>query len=66
MEETEVDKIAKAVISAVAKLNVDTKSKEEPKPEGGAVVFNCPECGTTVKGMTPYCPNCGCGLEWEE
>ena len=63
MEEKDVNSIAGAVTTALAKLNADTK-----KPEGKEdtkEVFNCPECGTPVKGMTSYCPSCGCELEWE-
>jgi rubrerythrin len=61
MEEKEVDDIASAVTRAISKLNADSN---EEKKESETDVFACPECGTSVKGMTTYCPGCGCELEW--
>lgn len=58
MEEKDISGIAGAVAKELAKLNAD---KPEEK---GEETFNCPECGTPVKGMMPYCPGCGCPLEW--
>ena len=65
MEETEINSIAKAVSAAVGKLNEDTK-KEENKDTGTPETFNCPDCGTVIKALTAYCPNCGLALDWEE
>ena len=62
MEEKDISGIAGAVAKELAKLNVEKPTT----PEGEEVEegFNCPECGTPVKGMTKYCPGCGCELEW--
>lgn len=64
MEEKDINNIASAVSNALAKLNADTTTKEEKKPDVEEV-FNCPECGTTIKGGTAFCQGCGCCLEWE-
>ena len=63
MEEKDISNIAGAVSRELAKLN-----SEKPTENGEKIVeegFNCPECGSPVKGMTPFCPTCGCPLEWE-
>jgi len=67
-EKIDINGIAGAVAKELAKLKEDSdKGKEdvEKKPNAEEAVFNCPECGTSVKGMTAYCPGCGCPLEWE-
>ena len=68
MEEKDVNSIASAVTTALAKLDADTikekggvKDKEMPSE-----VFKCPECGGEVSGGIPYCSHCGCELEWGE
>ena len=63
MEEKDISIIAGAVAKEIAKLNVEKpeiKNEQEEVEEG----FSCPDCGTPVKGMTKYCPGCGCELEW--
>ena len=71
MEEKDINNIASAVSNALAKLNADTaaaKEKVHPEHVNEMVlpeVFTCPECGTEVKGGTPFCQGCGCCLEWE-
>jgi len=65
-EKIDINGIAGAVAKELAKLKEDSdKEKEDLKPNEEVEVFNCPECGTPVKGMTTYCPGCGCQLEWE-
>ncbi|GAH24988.1 unnamed protein product [marine sediment metagenome] len=70
MEEKDVNSIASAVTSALAKLNVDTAAKDrgEVKDKSGETpteVFRCPDCGGEVVGGIIYCQHCGCELEWE-
>ena len=65
MEEKDINGIAAAVSAAIGKLNSDTKEKEVDI-DAAERVFNCPDCGTSVKARTTYCPNCGCPLEWED
>ena len=65
MEEKDVNSIAGAVTTALAKLNADAASDNGdklPKDE----VFRCPECGGTVTGGVQFCASCGCELEWED
>ena len=68
-EKIDVNGIAGAVAKELAKLNAEneaTKSTNDVKSESNeSESFVCPECGTSVKGMTTYCPGCGCELEWE-
>ena len=66
MEEKDVNGIASAVTAALAKLNADTRDKEEVKDKGvPPEIFKCPECGGEVSGGITYCQHCGCELEWE-
>ena len=64
-EKIDINGIAGAVAKELAKLKEDTDKRSDTKNESEAGVFNCPECGTPVKGMTTYCPGCGCELDWE-
>ena len=70
-EKIDINGIAGAVAKELAKLNADKEDADARRDtigennESGAEVFNCPECGAPVKGMTTYCPGCGCPLEWE-
>jgi len=70
-EKIDINGIAGAVAKELAKLKEDADKRSDTKSgnnESGAEVsesFVCPECGTPVKGMTTYCPGCGCQLEWE-
>jgi rubrerythrin len=69
MDEKDVNSIASAVSNALAKLNADTageKGEERKEKREEEETFVCPDCGTSVKGMTKYCPGCGCELEWGE
>lgn len=68
MEEKDVNSIANAVTTALAKLNADTinKEREEIKEKGvPPEVFKCPDCDGEVSGGIRYCMHCGCELEWE-
>ena len=67
-EKIDINGIAGAVAKELAKLKEDSdkvKEEAEKKPNAEEASFNCPECGAPVKGMTTYCPGCGCELEWE-
>ena len=69
MEEKEINGIASAVTSALAKLNADTIAKEKEEVKGKEIpteVFKCPDCGGEVSGGMMYCQHCGCELEWED
>lgn len=68
MEEKDVQGIASAVSTALAKLNADTAAiKEEVKEKGiPSEIFKCPDCGGEVSGGILYCSHCGCALEWED
>ena len=70
MEEKDINNIAGAVTTALAKLNADTAAKEKEakdkeKPEIEET-FKCPDCDAPVKGGIAYCQACGCPLEWAE
>jgi len=65
-EKIDINGIAGAVAKELAKLKEDSdKGKEDSDKGKEEAGFNCPECGTVVKGMTTYCPGCGCELDWE-
>ena len=64
MEEKDVNNIASAVTTALAKLNADTvREKGEEKTEE---VFSCPDCGAKITAGIGFCQACGCELEWGE
>lgn len=66
MEQKDVDGIANAVSRELVKLN---KSETEVVSDAVTPVdetFICPECGSVIEPMMPFCPGCGCELEWGE
>ena len=69
MEEKDINNIAGAVTSALAKLDTAAKEKEINLRDTGKEiteeVFKCPECDAPVKAGIAYCAMCGCPLEWE-
>ena len=70
MEEKDVNSIASAVTSALAKLNADTAAKlnadtaAKEKDSEKTETFKCSECGRERTGGIAYCHACGCELEW--
>lgn len=71
MEQKDVDGIANAVSRELAKLNKELPPQKKENSESSAEdstpeTFTCPECGNLVKAMMPFCPGCGCELEWGE
>jgi hypothetical protein len=72
MEEKDVNSIANAVSSALAKLNTAKEATDKRSDNKGesneseAEVFSCPDCGAKITGGIGFCQACGCALEWEE
>lgn len=73
MDQKDVDGIANAVSRELAKLNkenADPKDSKDnpmnPNDQRPEETFICPECGNSVKANMPFCPGCGCELEWGE